>query len=806
MKKSGFYFTQIFILAIFFGQNLISQETYTLKVPGLEQEVEIIKDNWGISHIYAQTEHDLFFAQGYNAARDRLFQFEIWRTRATGTLAEIIGPRAIDHDHGIRLFKFRGNIKQEMDHYHPRGQKIITAFVEGVNAYIDQVLKEPENLPLPFQLLDIKPRHWTPEVLISRHQGLLRNVEIELATTRAVCLIGEDKVKNIEFFDPREPDLSLNEIIDCESLLENDILKYYNAFKQNLYFQPEDIVLSDYRNNNESFIELQALLESERQSLVYEQSIGSNNWIVSGELTLNRFPLMANDPHRTISVPSLRYWVHLVGPGWNVIGGGESEIPGVSIGHNDYGAWGLTLFSTDMEDLYVYQTNPKNPNQYFYNGNWEDMRIINETIQVKGQKPVKVMLKYTRHGPITFEDSKNNLAYAIRCAWQEIGCTPYLASLRMNQANNWEEFRDACSYSHLPGENMVWADKNGNIGWQAVAIAPIRRNFSGMVLVPGDGRYEWDGYLPIQDLPHVFNPKQGYYETSNSYTVSRNYEYMDAIGYTWYDPFRWARANEILASGRKLSMMDMMKLQNDYLSIPARNIIPLLENLKSDDKQVEEARILLLEWDYVLDKKSVEAGIYVAFENQLLKKIQDIKVPSEAQKYVSVGMSHLLEFILSPDEDFGSDPIAGRNVFLINELEEAVQNLREKLGPEIEDWIYGQEKYKHCLIRHPLSFAVDEEIRKKLDIGPLPRGGNSYTVSLTRNVDNQNHGATFRIIVDTKNWDNSLGINSPGQVGDPQSPFYDNLFDLWANDNYFPVFYSRDKIEGVAFEKLELQP
>ena len=184
--------------------------------------------------------------------------------------------------------------------------------------------------------------------------------------------------------------------------------------------------------------------------------------------------MMVNDPHRSQAVPSLRYWAHLVGPGWNVIGGGEPEIPGISIGHNEHGAWGLTVFSTDGEDLYVYETNPQNSNQYRYNGRWEDMRIIEEELPVKGTSPVTVELKYTQHGPVVFEDTDKDLAYAVRPAWMEIGGSPYLASLRMDQAKNWEEFREASNYSNIPGENMIWADRDGNIGWQAVGIAPIR--------------------------------------------------------------------------------------------------------------------------------------------------------------------------------------------------------------------------------------------------------------------------------------------------------------------------------------------
>ena len=796
------------LFGLLFSNCVFSQETTQVTLDGLDKPVEILKDHWGISHIYAETEHDLFFAQGYSAARDRLFQFEIWRAQATGTVAEILGSRAVDRDHGTRLFKFRGPMHEEMNHYHPRGVDIITSFVHGVNAYIDEALQDPDSLPLPFKLLDIQPKHWTEEVVISRHQGLLGNISLELSTGRAVCAIGEDKVRELRYFHPHDPILALDPLIDCDSLLNNDILHLYNSYRRPIRFQPDDIALAQYRNTEEAYETIADILIEEERDLQKRSidDIGSNNWVVSGDLTQDGWPMMINDPHRSQAVPSLRYWSHLVGPGWNVIGGGEPEIPGISIGHNEHGAWGLTVFNTDGEDLYVYETNPDNPSQYRYLGEWEEMRTISETIEVKDARSVSVELKYTRHGPVVFEDQENSLAYAIRPAWMEVGGSPYLASLRMDQASSWEEFREASNFSNIPGENMIWADRQGNIGWQAVGIAPIRRNFSGMVPVPGDGRYEWDGYLPIKAKPNEFNPDRGYIETSNSNYTKPDYPYLDAIGFTWTDPYRWARGSEVLGSGRKFNMTDMVELQHDYLSIPARTLIPFFKDLESDDLEVEQARQMLLDWDFVLDKESVEAGIYVAFERQLLDNIELLKVPEIAKSYVSVGMKTAIDMLLAPDGDFGNDPIQGRDEFLLQTLSQGIQNLKQKLGPEFKDWVYGQEDYKHALIRHPLSPALNEELRDRLNVGPAPRGGNGFTLGNTGSGDNQTSGASFRIFVDTRDWDNTLGMNTPGQVGDPDSPLYDNLFELWANDKVFPAFYSREKIESVLFEKLDLFP
>ncbi len=767
------------------------------QIAGLQEPVEIIRDQWGINHIYAKTQRDLFFAQGYAAAQDRLFQFEIWRRQATGTVAEILGERELKRDIGTRLFKFRGDMIDEMNHYHEEGEEIITAYTDGVNAYIEHALQAPEKLPIEFKLLNILPQKWTPEVVISRHQGLLGNIGQELQIGRAVAKIGAEKVKDLLWLHPKEPNIDLDPSINKE-LLSDDILELYNAFRRRVRFEKDDII-PEYQASNQVET-LLALGEPGDDPF----SIGSNNWVVSGNKMADGNTYMANDPHRTIAVPSLRYMAHLVAPGWNVIGGGEPEIPGISIGHNEYGAWGLTVFRTDAEDLYVYDLNPDNPNQYRYQGEWEDMTIITETIKVKDQKDEVVELKYTRHGPVPYVDLENNKAYAVRCGWLEIGGSPYLASLRMDQAKTWEEFRDACNYSHIPGENMIWADKDGNIGWQAVGIAPIRRNFSGLVPVPGDGRYEWEDYLPIIQKPNTYNPEEGYFASANQNVTPESYEFWDAIGFSWSDPYRGDRVEEVLESKEKLTMEDMKNLQVDYLSIPARILVPFLENLALDGK-ADEAKAKLADWDYKLEATSIEAAIYVAWENQLRSQARDQFIPEAANGLINgIQMKKLMDWILDPTEKFGSS--SNRDQFLTDAFIDAISDLEEKLGEDMNQWQYGQEAYKHSFITHALGNVVNQTTSSKLNVGPLPRGGNSYTPGSSGGNLRQSSGASFRIIVNTGDWDAAIGTNSPGQSGDPESPFYQNLFESWANDEFFPVYYSREKIESVAAEKITLVP
>ncbi|PQJ14353.1 penicillin acylase family protein [Aureicoccus marinus] len=767
-------------------------------IKGLQEDVEIVRDKWGINHIYAQNEHDLFFAQGYAAAKDRLFQFEIWRRQATGTVAEILGERELKRDIGTRLFKFRGNMTTEMEHYHPNGVEIITAYTDGVNAYIDEILKQPDRLPMEFKLLGIQPEKWTPEVVISRHQGLLGNIVAELQIGRAVALLGEEKVKELLWLHPMEPDLTMDDRID-QNLLFHDILDLYQAYRKVVSFRSSD-VLPQYRN-----LKVETAFNQQKQPNLDSLSIGSNNWVISGKLMKDGNTYMANDPHRTVAVPSLRYMAHLVAPGWNVIGGGEPEIPGISIGHNEYGSWGLTVFRTDGEDLYVYDLNPENHDQYQYKGEWVDMTIVQERIPVKGQEAVEVDLKYTRHGPVTYVDSKNHKAYAVRCAWLEPGGSPYLASLRMDQAKTWEEFRDACNYSHIPGENMIWADREGNIGWQAVGIAPVRNNFSGLVPVPGDGRYEWDGYLPIVQKPHAVNPEKGYIATANQNVTPRDYVHWNAIGYSWSDPYRGNRVNQVLDSTPDMTMEDMKSLQVDVTSLPAQSLIPFLELIEFEG-QAAQAKEMLLNWNHQLNSNSIEAAIYVAWENTLRHLAHERFVPSNAQNYIkSIQLKKVIDWIQTPDNKFGPQPVLGRNQYLSEAFTLAIRDLETRLGTDMSQWQYGQKKNKRTELIHALADAVNDSIAKQLILGPLPRGGNGYTPGSTSNDYRQRTGATFRLIVNTGDWDAALGTNSPGQSGDPNSPFYDNLFGPWAKDEFFPIYFSKTKIDSVAVSRITLQ-
>jgi penicillin amidase len=791
----------LFFISIFFSA--FSQKIG--KLSGLQEEVEIMIDPFGVPHIYAKNENDMFFAQGFQAASDRLFQFEMWRRQARGLLSEILGERELEKDIASRLFSYRGDPVAEFNHYHPNGYKIIHSFVNGVNAAIDVALLNLDSLPLEFRLLGIKPEHLKPEDIISRHQGLLGNLTDEWETALVVHQIGEYKTKEINWYHPNNPDLRLDSLVK-EILSYPDVMDLYKAFKRPVNYIPEDIIAFSARNSTQNYMALSARMNEEQISLnVEKQVIGSNNWVISGALSESGYPMLANDPHRAMSAPSLRYITHLVSPGWNVIGGGEPTIPGVSIGHNEYGAWGLTIHATDAEDMYVYELNPSNVLQYKYHGKWNDFLVIKDSIAVKGKGMHYFSLYYTVHGPVLKMINDKNIAVAVKCAWLEKGGAPYLASLRMNQAKNWDEFKLACTYSHIPGENMIWADRSGNIGWQTVGIAPIRNNSSGMVPVIGDGSRDWDGFIPISERPSSYNPSHNYVVTANENVVPLNFKYPNTVGFSWSDPYRGLRIKEYLGSGKKLSVLDFMMLQSDYLSLPARQFVSFIPGIPAF-KKYDKLTSFFNEWDYTLSPNSIAATIYDAWERVIMSEYKLQFVPEKVRSLVTPQLKMIMDNLLFPDAKFGFQPVQGRNDFLFKTFEKAILNVEQKLGKEVNMWQYGQLKNKYVLLKHPFSAVVNQNMRSLLEVGPAPRGGNGFTANVTGRGDNQTHGASFRLISDLQNWDYCLATNTPGQSGNPNSPFYRNLFPIWINNQYFPLYFSKIKISSVSQIQRHLFP
>src|SRR6202795_3121452 len=403
-----------------------------LRMPGLEQPVSVLRDRWGVAHVYAQTQHDLFFAQGVVAAQDRLFQMELWKRAGQGRLAEILGPSALPRDVKARALRYRGDMQAEYKSYSPDTQAILTAFTDGINSYIAGLTAPGgAGLPLEFQLAGFSPDTCHPEDCLNRMAAfsMTGNALSELEHAQALAELGGEKASKLFDFDPAVA-LDPAPRLDLAGL-SPDLLK--------------NLVGSDHR------IEFPAHALQE-----------SNNWTISGALTASGKPLLANDPHRVIALPSLRYMVHLVAPGWNVIGAGEPGLPGVALGHNERIAWGFTIFGLDQQDLYVEELNPVNPLEYKTENGWKMMEVRREVFLVKGTAPKEVDLKFTRHGPVLWVDDKDKddgkRALALRWVGSEPGTAGYLASLAIDRAQNWDEFEAAVARWKVPAENLVYGD------------------------------------------------------------------------------------------------------------------------------------------------------------------------------------------------------------------------------------------------------------------------------------------------------------------------------------------------------------
>jgi penicillin amidase len=741
-----------------------------LAVTGLKEPVNVLRDRRGVAHIYAKNQHDLFFAQGFVVAQDRLFQMEVWKRAGQGRLAEVLGPSAVQRDINARLLGYRGDLKAEYESYSPDTEAILRAFTDGINAEIRSLTASGgPGLPIEFQLAGFAPEPWEPKDCLNRMAAfsMTGNAFSELRDAELVAKLGVQKASAALNLDPK---VELDPAPGADfSGLNPSLLKY--------------LVGSDAR------IEFPS-----------NTSAGSNNWTISGRLTSSGKPILANDPHRVMALPSLRYIVHLVAPGWDVIGAGEPGLPGVAVGHNQRIAWGFTIFGLDQQDLYLEAVDPQDPLQYKTASGWARVRTAHESIAVKGKPPVELDLKFTRHGPVLWEDGKRMLA--LRWVGTEPGTAGYLGSLAVDRATNWSEFEEAMKRWKVPSENIVYADVEGNIGEHSTGLAPLRKTWTGLLPVPGAADYEWSGYVPNSELPHTFNPPDGFVATANHKMIPDNFPYN--VGFEWAPPYRVHRIEEVLSgirdSGRKITLGDVEKLQTDVVSLPARQLLDLL---REASPKPTSATQMLLGWDAALNRESGPAALYEVWLKGLRKAISAKEGMEPAEQGWS--LEKILEEFSQPSPQvFGPDAVAGRNQVLLETLDSAWKETEQLLGPDSQNWSWGRLhtiRFRHYLDRLP---GVDT----LLDLGPSSRPGDGYTVNATSvgETFQQQSGASYREILDTADWDQSLAVNTPGQSGQPGSPHYSDLLPLWDQGQYFPLIYSRRTIEMEAQDRLVLAP
>lgn len=802
-------------------------ESTSYAVEGLKQPAEILVDQWGVPHMYAEDIEDVAFVQGFNAARDRLWQIDLWQRRSLGELSEVFGEEWIEYDRGARLFSYRGDIDEEWAAYGPDAEAIATGFAKGVNAFIDQTEDNPDMLPVEFKALDYEPRHWKPKDIVRmRVHAITLNVSSEVQRAITLRDFDEDVERVRQWLDPEDWEIEIPEGLDLD-LIPEDVLDVFEmatmshtsiSFDENDVRNPE--VLDDLSVVSNSTDSNAGDTPGESDLMDEELPSASNNWAVAPELTETGRPILANDPHRAHNVPSLRYIAHISAPEVDAIGAGEPGLPGISIGHNGNTAFGLTIFYIDQQDLYVYETNPENPNEYRYEDRWESMEVETETLEVRDGNDCDVELKFTRHGPVIYEDPEENVAFAVRTVWTDPGTTAYFGGIGYMRAENINEFQAAMEGDlteemkgwGAPPENQVAADTEGNIGWFPGGRTPVRPNWDGLLPVPGDGRYEWDGYLHQSNLPREINPDRGWIATANQFNLPEDYPVDDPpIGFEWVAPYRYQRIAEVLEevdAGDKHSLADSTDLQTDFLSIPIRILTDALAETDPDTDKLVEAREWLTEWDAVLDAESGEAALAeIWFENHLQEAVTVELVGQEAFDHIGTGdVRVILEAVETPEEYFQEDAVATRDELLLSTLDEAIDEVEERLGEDRDEWEWGD--LKKAFFEHAMSSGVNEDATEALNVGPEPMGGSGYTVwSAGYDDDFQlTSGASWRMVIDIGEWNNSLAMNVPGQSGDPESPFYDNLLDRFVEGEYFPLLYTREAVQRACTERIDLTP
>ncbi|MDR3097912.1 MAG: penicillin acylase family protein, partial [Paraburkholderia sp.] len=769
----------------------------TITVEGIAHPVDILIDHWGVPHIFADNESDAFFVQGFNAARDRLFQIDLWRRRGLGQLSEAFGPAYVEQDKATRLFLYRGDMAAEWQRYGPDAKRIATRYAAGVNAYIDWLAAHPDQMPYEFRKVGYWPARWSADDVVRiRSHGLTRNLKSEVARAKVACksTLAADTIR----FGLQPPwQTTMPEGLD--PCLPDDVLKVFELATQNVTVTRESLKSADASTT--------VIAAAENPEEVTE---GSNNWVIAPAKSTTGRAIMANDPHRAYAAPSLRYIQQISTPTLDIIGGGEPSAPGISIGHNGHIAYGLTIFNIDQEDLYVYQLNPANPHEYRYKGHWEPMRIVHEKITVRGGKTVDAEFAFTRHGPVIYTEAAKHRAFAVRTAWLEPGMSPYFDSIRYMRAKNFGEFRRSLAMWGAPTVNQVYADAQGNIGWLPSGLTPKRPNWDGLLPVPGDGRYEWAGFWRRDDLPAAYDPSSGYVTTSNEMNLPAGYPYAQRkLGFEWTNGSRHQRIDEVLKSLPKVSIEDSERLQNDIVSIPARRLVALLAPLSSDDPHTRAALALLHGWDAQMRADSAQAALEeVWLSRHLGRKFKEAVLPADAaHAFGAPDTAVMLDTLEHPEARFGDNANAKRDAVLLTSLRDAYDEMIKLQGSDEHAWAWG--KLQTNLNAHPFAGLVNDEMRAKLNVGPLPKGGSAYTPnqSTYRASDfRQTNGPSFRVIVDVGNWDNSRAVNLPGESGDPDNPHYRDLAQMWLDGKYFPLLYTRAAVEGATEKRIHLVP
>ncbi|MEO8450738.1 MAG: penicillin acylase family protein, partial [Gemmatimonadota bacterium] len=685
--------------------------------------------------------------------------------------------------------------------YGPDARRNTETFVAGINAYVGAVRADPKLMPPEFRLAGYEPAYWkADDVVRVRDHTIAFNVRLEVGRAQMVCKDGS----TTQFLPVIAPSWKpiIPEGLDFCTIPPN-VLEQYSLARAPVTFTEKGAALGAESPHD-------GIRLTEAQQSVIQ---GSNNWVIGPSKSATGRPILANDPHYFESVPSPFYIAHLSTPGLNIIGSGDPALPGILTGHNESIAIGMTIFWIAQEDLYVYETDPQNPNRYRYLGGWEPMRVEHEAVAVRGGPKRDVELKFTRHGPVVMEDPKLHRAYAVRATWLDTGGAFLMSGMRYQRAKNVEEVAAALKHWGDPGINHVVADTSGKIGWFPAGLAPNRPNTDGLLPLPGDGRYEWNGYLDRDLLPSEVNPSREYVATANNMNLPKDYPYKERpLSFFWIDDARFGRISEVLEGLPKVSIRDVEKLQNEYVTVPGRRLVRLLGTIATADPQLAELVQWLAGWDANADATSAQAALYEVWLSRHLVPGVFAKAASSLPAGLRVIAAdlqtlHIVDLLEHPNERLGQNPEKARDELMLSTLAAAFAETKALLGPDRSTWQWG--KLATALFEHQLSPRADAAQRAQMNVGPAPKSGDGNVVGMAE-YDSRSFrtigGASFRMVLDVGGWDNSRAVNNPGQSGDWTSPHYRDLFPLWLSGQYFPLLYSRAAIDQATTQRILLVP
>jgi penicillin amidase len=787
------------------------KEEGSISTPGLSDEVEIIRDSMGVPHIYAATEQDLFMAQGYIHAQDRFFQMDLWRHIGAGRLAEMFGESQVETDIFLRTMGWTHIAEEEIKTLDAKSLEILQAYTDGVNAYLAE--HQGAELSLEYVLLSVLSPDYDPEPWeVSNTLTWAKVMAFDLSgnssgwqdLTRAKIYkqVGEEKAKDLFLEYPSKHPFIVPEPSSGETFLDLDAQMAVGQVDPNPTSQPPI-----------NWIQTGPM-------------VGSNSWVISGDRTTTGSPLLANDPHLGIQMPSIWYEVGLHCQPIsevcrsNVTGFSFSGAPGVIIGHNSNIAWGFTNVGPDVLDLFIEKINPENPNQYEFKGEWRDMTLVDETIKVAGGEPINITVRHTHHGPIysDIDDSFENLSettdlevpslYAVSVRWTALEPSSiFEAILNMNLASDWASFRDALRDFNVPSQNMIYADVNGNIGYQTPGNIPIRASGDGLLPVPGwTGEYDWQGYIPFEELPTSFNPPQGFIVTANNAIVGAEYPY--SISKTWDLGYRANRISELIQSHEKISIQDIQAIQGDSFNAMGPVLIPILSTLAIEDQELNQYVSALESWDYQNNAGSRQAAIFNAFWRHLLLETFSDEIPDNIPNSSSAFL--IIENLIDDPQNewwdnIDTTDIETRDMIMIRALKDAIIELEDLLGKNDRDWQWGDlhtRTFRSNLGIGPLALIFNR--------GPFPTDGSSSAVNNTSWIEANGYDIvvlpSMRMIVDLADLENSYTVHTTGQSGHAFHPHYIDMADLWGKNLLHPMLWDREQVEAAQGSTLKLTP